>query len=178
MRNSIKSVFAVAAAIILSTSQVNAISFSPFNQWQIQYFGSTLNLAAAPTADPDGDGQDNMTEFIAGTNPTNGTSFWEIQAVPTNGLVSLTVDFSDNITIAAVTNRLWNFGDGGTGNGATPAYTYTEAGVFSVSETLLSQNGTATLTETELITVIPEPSTLLLVCMGLLGAMIVRRRCS
>jgi PKD repeat protein len=43
---------------------------TPFEQWQIDYFGSTLLPEAAPTTDPDGDGLDNQTEFIAGTNPT------------------------------------------------------------------------------------------------------------
>jgi PKD repeat protein len=60
--------------------------------------------------------------------------------------------------------------------GATPIYAYSDPGVFSVSETLFNVNGTATLTETDLVTVIPEPSTFLLVGMGLLAAVLSRRR--
>lgn len=50
------------------------INENPFNAWAVQYFGSTTNPLAAPTADPDGDGQTNEQEFAAGTDPTNGAS--------------------------------------------------------------------------------------------------------
>jgi polygalacturonase len=45
-----------------------------FQQWQILYFGSTNNPSADPNADPDGDGQNNLAEFLSGTNPTNSAS--------------------------------------------------------------------------------------------------------
>jgi hypothetical protein len=45
-----------------------------FQQWQILYFTSTNNPAADPFADPDGDGQNNLAEFLSGTNPTNSQS--------------------------------------------------------------------------------------------------------
>jgi predicted small integral membrane protein len=53
------------------------------DHWQVQYFGLD-NPAAAPTADPDGNGQDNWFEYLAGTVPTNAASglVWEIAAVP------------------------------------------------------------------------------------------------
>ena len=35
--------------------------------WEIQYFG---NLSQGPNGDPDGDGKSNMTEYLAGWNPT------------------------------------------------------------------------------------------------------------
>ena len=41
--------------------------------WQVQYFGIG-NANAAPTADPDGDGQNNLLEYLAGTSPTNSAS--------------------------------------------------------------------------------------------------------
>ncbi|HUI08412.1 MAG TPA: T9SS C-terminal target domain-containing protein [Verrucomicrobiae bacterium] len=49
-------------------------NLSAFEQWQTDYFGSTTNAAADPNADPDGDGQNNMAEFLSGTNPTNNLS--------------------------------------------------------------------------------------------------------
>ncbi len=66
--------------------QVNYITvLTPFQAWQIQYFGSTTNPAAAANADPDGDGQNNLAEFLAGTNPTNSASGLRITSVATLG---------------------------------------------------------------------------------------------
>ncbi len=56
-----------------------------YQSWQIQYFGSTNNPNAAPTADPDGDGQDNMAEFLAGTDPTGGASTFRITSIAPEG---------------------------------------------------------------------------------------------
>jgi uncharacterized repeat protein (TIGR01451 family) len=38
--------------------------------WQIKYFGAVNAPAAAPNADPDGDGISNLQEFLMGTDPT------------------------------------------------------------------------------------------------------------
>src|SRR5207247_140597 len=54
---------------------------SGFQVWQIQYFGSTNDPAAAAGVDVDGDGQDNMTEFLTGTNPTNAASAFCIRTI-------------------------------------------------------------------------------------------------
>jgi PKD repeat protein len=56
-----------------------------FQNWAIPYFGSTTNPAAAASADPDGDGQDNMAEFLAGTDPTNSASAFLITSIMTDG---------------------------------------------------------------------------------------------
>ena len=50
--------------------------------WQIHYFGSTTSPAAAPSADPDGDGANNLNEFVTQTDPTNSTSVEKLQANP------------------------------------------------------------------------------------------------
>lgn len=47
---------------------------TPFEQWQVDYFGSTNDLAADAAFDPDGDGQNNEAEFLSGTDPTNSVS--------------------------------------------------------------------------------------------------------
>jgi len=76
-------------------------------------------------------------------------------ATPTNGVLPLTVTFTDSST-GAVTNWFWNFGDGATGNITTTniLHTYTNAGVYSVTETVTGPNGTSFATQTNLITVL------------------------
>jgi uncharacterized repeat protein (TIGR01451 family) len=53
-------------------------ALTSFQAWQILHFGSTTAPAAAANADPDGDGQNNLTEFLAGTDPTDSASFLHI----------------------------------------------------------------------------------------------------
>ena len=77
-----------------NTKAAYITAWTPFQAWQIQYFGSTTNPAAAASADPDGDGQNNLAEFIAGTDPTNSASAFRITSVTkqgTNVLVSWTM---------------------------------------------------------------------------------------
>jgi len=56
-----------------------------FACWQMQYFTCTDCVQAAATADPDGDGQNNMAEFLSGTNPTNGASALAVVSVVKTG---------------------------------------------------------------------------------------------
>jgi len=137
--------------------KLDVIPATSFGQWQLQYFNCTNCLEAADTADPDGDGQNNMTEFLVGTDPTNSVSSWRIQANPTNGLPPRVVSFSENSTEAAsITNRVWDFGDGSSGQGSNPSHTYTNAGTYSVGVSIFNYFGTATLVATNLITISPE----------------------
>lgn len=45
--------------------------------WQVTHFG-VGNANAAATADPDGDGQNNLLEYLAGTTPTSGASLFTV----------------------------------------------------------------------------------------------------
>jgi beta-glucosidase len=139
----------------LDSLEAGAIPAMTFAQWQMQYFGCTNCPQAAATADPDGDGQHNLMEFLAGFDPTNGISCWHIQGSPANGDWPLTVSFTDNATASLITNRCWDFGDGGTGSGTNPSHTYTNTGTFSVGFTILNLDGAATLVASNLITVSP-----------------------
>ena len=58
---------------------------TPYQAFQIQYFGCYNCQEANESADPDGDGQNNRAEFLAGTNPTNSISRLRITAAARNG---------------------------------------------------------------------------------------------
>jgi hypothetical protein len=49
------------------------------DDWQVQYFGLPPNADAAPLVDPDGDGQTNALEFIAGLIPTDANSVFRLR---------------------------------------------------------------------------------------------------
>ncbi|HMO03678.1 MAG TPA: Calx-beta domain-containing protein [Kiritimatiellia bacterium] len=69
------------------------------NDWEVQYFGSATGATA--NADTDSDGFINLDEYIAGTNPTNGASFFEIETIG-GGSGARTLEF------ATVTGRLYH----------------------------------------------------------------------
>lgn len=54
------------------------VALTTFQSWQIQYFGTTDDPNADPSADPDGDGLNNLAEFLAGTDPTDNASAFRI----------------------------------------------------------------------------------------------------
>jgi CubicO group peptidase (beta-lactamase class C family) len=52
------------------------------DSWQRHYFGSSTSPAAAPVADPDGDGVNNLNEFINLTDPSDPNSAPRLQVHP------------------------------------------------------------------------------------------------
>jgi PKD repeat protein len=68
---------------------------------------------------------------------------------PLTGIYPLRVSFTD--TSSGVDSEIkswaWNFGDGGTSQLKNPEHTYTEAGTFTVSLTVTSENGSNTVTK-------------------------------
>jgi hypothetical protein len=52
-------------------------------EWMIQYFGDNVSQWPSATADSDGDGMNNLQEFLAGTNPTNSASALRVQLAKT-----------------------------------------------------------------------------------------------
>ncbi len=88
---------------------------------------------------------------------------------PTNGVAPLPVDFTD-LSTGAITNWFWDFGDDTTTNmtlSANLTHIYEIPGTYSVELVLTGPSGVSALLESDLITVIPEPSTFLFVSVGL-----------
>ena len=68
-----------------------ASPLTPFQQWQEAHFGCTNCAGANATDDPDGDGMDNLAEFLAGTDPNNSASGLRIiSALPQGNDVMIT----------------------------------------------------------------------------------------
>jgi fibronectin-binding autotransporter adhesin len=59
-------------------------NLTDYEQWWISHFLTLDNPAGAPSADPDGDGQTNAVEFLAGTDPQSGTSLFAATLTPEN----------------------------------------------------------------------------------------------
>ena len=68
--------------IALVVAWVNDLAgYQTFADWQIVHFGSTNNPNAQPGEDPDGDGADNITEYLTGTDPNDPDDVWTMDLV-------------------------------------------------------------------------------------------------
>ncbi len=76
-------------------------------------------------------------------------------ASPTNGARPLTVTFTS--LSSGSTNFAWDFGDGKTSTAINPLNTYSNAGVYSVTLTVIGPGGTNSLTKTNYILVTNPP---------------------
>jgi hypothetical protein len=90
--------------------------------WRLRYFGSVSSPLAAATADPDGDGVDNLSEFRAGSNPLDRFSRLRLSSTPSgNGIKLVFPTGTDRNYIIECTptfggtwTPIWtNSGDGG-----------------------------------------------------------------
>jgi hypothetical protein len=102
------------------------------NDWEVAYFGAETN--ALPHADADGDGADNLTEYISGHNPTNPGSVFKataFMAPSTSGVPAVItwdsienriyhVDWSDDLVYTPLTNNI-------SGDQPYPANSYTDS---------------------------------------------------
>ncbi len=102
----------------------------------------------------------------SGALSVRGLQFYRFQppvagftATPTNGSVPLTVTFTD-ISVSAVTNRYWDFGDGSTTNmtETSIAHTYLAPETNSVSLIVSGPFGSSTNAQQNLIIVTPADS--------------------
>jgi hypothetical protein len=72
-------------AFLMRGVKVSVLDPSTFQGWQFRFFGCTDCSQVGADADPDGDGQSNMAEFMAGTDPTNSASAFRIISIFVQG---------------------------------------------------------------------------------------------
>ena len=79
------------SGLVLSVVNVNTDDYQAYSadgiddDWQVQYFGAPPNANAGPAGDPDGDGQANLLEFLAGVAPNDATSRFLFRIEPVAG---------------------------------------------------------------------------------------------
>ena len=79
-----------------------------------------------------------------------------------SGPAPLTVTFTNNTNVGTLANLdspiwEWDFGDGNTSGSFSPAHTYTDPGVFTVTCILRTANGISVLRKVGYISVTPTP---------------------
>jgi hypothetical protein len=97
-----------------ATSPTTIIALTPSQAWRYQYFGTTADTGnAADSADPSGDGLDNLLKYALGLNPLVPTVS-TVTADTTTGYLRLTVPKNANATdidfAVQVTGNLGNPG--------------------------------------------------------------------
>jgi PKD repeat protein len=100
------------------------------------------------------DGISTNTQVAAVTVMVPVAPFAGFSATPTSGSAPLAVTFTDT-SIGTITNRFWNFGDGGTTNttATSVSHTYTVAGTNTVQLIVSGPAGSSTNTQIDKISV-------------------------
>jgi hypothetical protein len=80
-------------------------------EWMTQYFGSNTNSWPAATADTDGDGVNNLQEYMSGTIPTNAASVLQVQLTSTRQGMFLNWSTQPGLTYQVISSTnfiTWN----------------------------------------------------------------------
>lgn len=126
--------------VTLSASGSGTFSWSP-----------AAGLSAANIADPEASPTVTTTYFVSLTDANNCTAtdsvIVDVDEIPVAAFdepdptcIGNTIAFSDNST-GTISSYSWNFGDGQFGVGANVSHTYTTLGTFTVTLTVVSDNG-------------------------------------
>ncbi|MEP4076887.1 PQQ-dependent sugar dehydrogenase [Haloferula sp.] len=111
-------------AIALLTDWINqeASTDTTYNDWRITNFGNDTSSQGDPTADPDGDGDDNEREWLTDTDPNDINSRWSLSLELSGGQTSIGYPGIRNgsVRIEHSTNLIdWSLWDA-TGNDGVP----------------------------------------------------------
>lgn len=119
-------------ALVAAWIQTEATNFLYYHEWASNFFGSATNALAQRGVDADGDGNDNLLEFLSRTSPTNPLAFWPGPAAALTG-ASPVISFTRPARVGAVleaspslSDPEWQPVDGPVN---VPVFTTDEAGV-------------------------------------------------
>jgi fibronectin-binding autotransporter adhesin len=87
--------FNLTAAGVL---QFTTAAYTPYQQWQSTYFGSINNASAAPTANPAGDGINNLIKYALGLDPLHVATAGLPQVGSIPGYLTLTYSKPRSVT--------------------------------------------------------------------------------
>ncbi|MCX6879075.1 MAG: thrombospondin type 3 repeat-containing protein, partial [Verrucomicrobia bacterium] len=98
---------ASAAATFTLTATATAVEL-----WRLANFGTSENTGpAADSADPDGDGMNNLSEYAAGTDPNNAADVFKVLSA-VKGATSYTVTVPGKASRSYVLERSASLGTG------------------------------------------------------------------
>jgi PKD repeat protein len=80
------------ASTLVSNNLISVVT--PYEAWQLQYFGCTNCPEAAPDADPLGKGMSNTNQFLVGLNPTNPASVFRITSIAADNNSNILITWS------------------------------------------------------------------------------------
>lgn len=89
------------AAIQLLTDWINqeASSEITYNAWRISRFGNDTSADGEPNANPDGDQSTNLHEWLAQTNPNDGTDFLATNILQSEGSIQIDLPAYSNRSV-------------------------------------------------------------------------------
>jgi PKD repeat protein/subtilisin family serine protease len=123
------------------------------------YSNAGVYSVTLTAAGPGGTNFITFADYITATNVPPPAPVAEFVSDVTQGLVPLTVNFT-NLS-ANATDFSWNFGDGNSSSATNASHTYTNTGLFSVTLTAIGSGGTNTVTLISYIAVTNPPPPLL-----------------
>ena len=70
----------ISGLVTLADRSASSLGDGIPDAWRLRHFGSVSNLLSAANADADGDGVSNLAEFLAGTDPNDAQSNFQMRA--------------------------------------------------------------------------------------------------
>lgn len=116
-------------------------------------------VAGESTSDTQSSGLEGVVYKDRSDNPftiTEPAPAADFSATPVRGTAPLEVHFED-LSTGAVTERLWDFGDGTTGSEKKPVHTYSSSGVYTVTLKIEGPGGIRTEVKADLINLSDQP---------------------